>query len=895
MIKVPATHAELLAVADAKLWHLSDLGDDDPRRSSRLFASTGDEIFSDDYECIESNDVLYVSRGEDCKPVTITVTGSPVERNEVDCGIHASSASSACVSASPCETLRTPLGPNESSHADMGNSDGRALLDDAGLRSMGVAELRSLIERAGLQHSDCIEKSELILRASEACSKGCTSHCASEPAPSCTGAEARGSETAAKTTQNVAAGVTCVPGKIGGSNNKPRVGSNMGKLQRQEQRAREQEQKQRERQQREADKQRKEIEKEAERKRREEERQREKQRKDEEKEQERQRREADRLLKEAEKKRKEAEREAERQQRECERESEKRKREDEQKADEVKQKRQSITNFFCKPAAKQTPVSSPLPPAACVTGAHHNDSDGTDAASVGHAAGGNASDGLGGSDTVEANRHDSSLAPAFCIYVRDGRRVVPFFADEHTSVATSSKSASCAGSPQYMLEVVDWLSGLKAAPRPLPPAGLKRACRRERRIKTPASSAPWLWAHKKLLSFHEDVRPPYLGTFTHGLPRPSESAFNLTKEWAPPSDACTASADTGRDYVTTLSRCGCLGDGSVSWRRPFGKDATLFNYEVDSEAEWEPEPEGEELLSEEEPDGEELPSESDEEMDDDFIVPDDEMEVVCADGAKAAPAPSRSLHNRLTPMLILSPLLSGGAIPMPTTLHKYSVELFDEPQPAAATAGMHCTSASSQSADAYANSSTTPTGRSGVRGPGAKVVPADQLPRLVALVNGSDFALPKMIAAFLAESPGASKIQVDKQIRAIAEYRKRPGDSKSRWHVAPHVLAELGIVNTPEGGSSNAPVISTQATDVLNPVLRSFLSGRRHGEAGAPAATSGCAVECSAEASSAPSADEAVRALFAREDEVPVVSGIPVAAAQLEKCARGIDTLPSAA
>ena len=55
MAKLPATWAELLAVADTKLYRQPGSG-----AAKRVFAAAGGEILDDDYDLIESNDTLYV-------------------------------------------------------------------------------------------------------------------------------------------------------------------------------------------------------------------------------------------------------------------------------------------------------------------------------------------------------------------------------------------------------------------------------------------------------------------------------------------------------------------------------------------------------------------------------------------------------------------------------------------------------------------------------------------------------------------------------------------------------------------------------------------------------------------------------------------------------------------
>ena len=72
--------------------------------------------------------------------------------------------------------------------------------------------------------------------------------------------------------------------------------------------------------------------------------------------------------------------------------------------------------------------------------------------------------------------------------------------------------------------------------------------------------------------------------------------------------------------------CGsALAHQMAARRRPFGRDKTLFDYEVDSEAEWEPEEEeGEVLMSEEEGDVEDAASDEEE---DGWLVGDDEVRM----------------------------------------------------------------------------------------------------------------------------------------------------------------------------------------------------------------------------------------------------------------------------
>lgn len=65
MAKLPESFGELLQLASAKLLSKST-GEGE---ACRVFVVSGDEIYADDFECIEHDDVLYFSQGEDwCTP-----------------------------------------------------------------------------------------------------------------------------------------------------------------------------------------------------------------------------------------------------------------------------------------------------------------------------------------------------------------------------------------------------------------------------------------------------------------------------------------------------------------------------------------------------------------------------------------------------------------------------------------------------------------------------------------------------------------------------------------------------------------------------------------------------------------------------------------------------------
>jgi len=150
MIRPPATLAELLAVADARLWQLSDRGSS---CSKRLFDATGDEIFSDNYVDIEPYAVLYVSRGEDCISLTTTVNDSPLEypgRNYLHliqhhylCGIWHGDAA---VQQSNCEALG-----DLSMHS---NKCRQAVVDAMGIEAI-VGAMQERLSNAAMQQCGC--------------------------------------------------------------------------------------------------------------------------------------------------------------------------------------------------------------------------------------------------------------------------------------------------------------------------------------------------------------------------------------------------------------------------------------------------------------------------------------------------------------------------------------------------------------------------------------------------------------------------------------------------------------------------------------------------------------------------------------------------------------------
>ena len=157
-----------------------------------------------------------------------------------------------------------------------------------------------------------------------------------------------------------------------------------------------------------------------------------------------------------------------------------------------------------------------------------------------------------------------------------------------------------------------------------------RRSRRTRTVRVRKGESAWQWSRMKTLLFTEDVRPAYHGTFTRpNLPAPAAddeaapdafaAALADASGWLPdaPKEDAPPEAKTADDTKSSLG----FGDGSVSRRRPLGKDVSMFDYSVDSEAEWEPEEEGEDLMYEDEEEKEEGAGAEDEE-EDDWLVDD---------------------------------------------------------------------------------------------------------------------------------------------------------------------------------------------------------------------------------------------------------------------------------
>jgi len=529
----------------------------------------------------------------------------------------------------------------------------------------------------------------------------------------------------------------------------------------------------------------------------------------------------------------------------------------------------------------------------------------------------------------------AAAASARPILLRDGKLATPFHADECTTVAAPPhrRPPSCAEAPGFLAAHVDMLFGTRDT-APGMPAAMRVKCRRERRVRVSRGEARWKWSNMKLLRFDEDVRPPYRGTFTRKRDRGEKEepededaganpfavgddfgadAFGLAGEGAAAdlfgvdedvsTDAPTAGAGADADADAEEGPRGPLGNGGLSRRRPFGRDTSLFDYDVDSEGEWEPEEEGEDLASDEEAEKGEVADEGEEGEEDDWLVPDDPMDAQPgADepleaGAAGSAAASKG-SARLQPTLLLAPCLgSGGA--MPAALGAYRVvkaphvaqpgepplprdaatdALLDTPlerrEPVDWDAPAPPPRAKSAAAAGADTSGGTPAA-AGRAGAPARAVPADQVPRLLELLHGNTAGMARLVELFQEATPEgavvASKAQIEKQIRAVATKGTMAGVRGACWCVADETWEQFGLTSpAPRAVATDAAakpgetltscVLPSRATDVINPAMRSFFSksaGTAAGQEEPP----------SASAAAPNSADDSVKQLFTGQAE----------------------------
>ena len=138
----------------------------------------------------------------------------------------------------------------------------------------------------------------------------------------------------------------------------------------------------------------------------------------------------------------------------------------------------------------------------------------------------------------------------------------------------------------------------------------------------------------------------------------------------------------------------------------------------------------------------------------------------------------------------------------------------------------------------------------------AKGVPPSQLPRLAGLVHSNSAGMAKIVDEFQAGTPEgtavASRAQIEKAIRGMAERGKRPGAATGRAGSCTMAARGAGIQATPkinerEGGDFDGAV-AVAVDHVLNPAMR--LPRRRRRRAGGAGGGDGDAAADAAAAAS---------------------------------------------
>ncbi|KAJ1979803.1 hypothetical protein H4R35_001374 [Dimargaris xerosporica] len=295
----------------------------------------------------------------------------------------------------------------------------------------------------------------------------------------------------------------------------------------------------------------------------------------------------------------------------------------------------------------------------------------------------------------------------------------------------------------------------------------------------------------KLLQFHENIRPPYYGTWSK------------------------------------ISR-------TLNGRRCFHQDKTVLDYDFDSEAEWELDEDGEDLASDDELDGDEdgdgdLPA-SDAKGpggDDDeggWLVPagylsDDELHseddetianALPSDRPGATDGPLRKALKPLVPVLVGPTWRDSMAAQLPPPLawimtanvRPFHAATWPLPAPAVKPAPRTTTgptkdtardkvSASGDAAKSALSKSSNPTDSTETKALTPRRRPQfDESTSLVLgnTVHESNDNLPTMIDRIQQSLPQFSKNQIEQRIKEVATKEKREGCTRPKWYVTDAVL-----------------------------------------------------------------------------------------------------------
>ncbi|KAI8055365.1 hypothetical protein BDF22DRAFT_741956 [Syncephalis plumigaleata] len=253
----------------------------------------------------------------------------------------------------------------------------------------------------------------------------------------------------------------------------------------------------------------------------------------------------------------------------------------------------------------------------------------------------------------------------------------------------------------------------------------------------------------------------------------------------------------------------------ITGRRFLARDDTLLNYEVDSEAEWEEEGEGEECRSDEEDDDDDeqdtlvnrksFSSQQLEEEDDEdgWLVPhgylsedegeSDDDKQVSSETKQATHLPMPKRVQPLVPMIIGPTFTREHNTIIPVELTRLQlVPLTPNCQPIDPWSDTCIFGYDGELIDME-----TTRKRKASQHHTKKVLLDEQLPQLVKHIHGVAQSMANLLEQLKDKFPQVSKRQLDEKIRDIATKVKSPCSSKMVWQVRQSVIDELGLVMPP--------------------------------------------------------------------------------------------------
>ncbi len=345
----------------------------------------------------------------------------------------------------------------------------------------------------------------------------------------------------------------------------------------------------------------------------------------------------------------------------------------------------------------------------------------------------------------------------------------------------------------------------------------------------------------KMLQFHEDMRPPYWGTWTKQS-RVITGRRPLSKDTKELERRVIKNGDGGSS-LSSLSSASSTVTNKITTKELSG---FKLDYEVDSEAEWEEEEPGEDIDGENPDDGEEL-EEDGLDYDDGWLRPDDEVDsdeepdggTLRMGGGGGGGGGADGLQLQAGVPVLLGPFIQpdAPAADGQQAEHPASNAPVEHVQKYRALA-MPWT-ASSPSGSVAASSQDSPTSvivigslplrarapllsslatfdpaprapekpkkspkgsANGQRGEGGdadweptaakkKVVEEEMLPHLAKIVHVNDQPITKLVELFLKEHPGPSKASVNSAIRDLAEQVA----GRKGWSVKAEIIAKYNL------------------------------------------------------------------------------------------------------